>query len=123
LTAFENVELPLAAAGVSRRERRDRAAHVLSGVGLADRMTHRPGELSGGQRQRVAIARALANQPAIVLADEPTGELDRRTSTEMLELFRQLNAAGTTLVVATHDLELAAGARRRVEVADGKVET
>ena len=121
LSALENVELPLAATGVDRAARRDRAAAVLERVGLADRLTHRPGQLSGGQRQRVAIARALANRPAIVLADEPTGELDRRTSAEMLRLFQELNDEGVTLVVATHDLELADGARRRLEVVDGRL--
>lgn len=120
LTAIENVELPLAAARVPRRERRARAAAVLEQVGLGDRFSHRPGELSGGECQRVAIARALANDPAAVLADEPTGELDRATSRRVLNLFQELNAAGTTLVVATHDLELAAGARRRIEVVDGR---
>ncbi len=120
LTAIENVELPLAAMRVSRRERRERAAAVLERVGLADRLRHRPGELSGGQCQRVAIARALANDPAVVLADEPTGELDRTTSRRVLALFQELNTAGTALVVATHDLELAAGARRRIEVVDGR---
>ena len=120
LTAIENVELPLAAARVPRRERRDRAAAVLERVGLADRLRHRPGELSGGQCQRVAIARALANGPALILADEPTGELDRATSRRVLTLFQDLNAAGTTVVVATHDLELAAGAQRRIEVVDGR---
>ena len=121
LTALENVELPLAAARVPRRERRDRAAAVLTSVGLADRLRHRPAALSGGQRQRVAIARALVNRPALVLADEPTGELDRAASRRVLDLFRDLNAAGTTLVVATHDLEFAAGARRRIEVVDGRI--
>ena len=120
LTAIENVELPLAAARTPRRERRERAAAVLERVGLADRLRHRPGELSGGQCQRVAIARALANDPAIVLADEPTGELDRATSQRVLALFEELNGAGTTLVVATHDLELAEGARRRIRVVDGR---
>ncbi len=120
LTALENVELPLAAARVRRRERRERAKAVLERVGLADRLNHRPGELSGGQCQRVAIARALANQPALVLADEPTGELDRATSRQVLALFQSLNAEGTTLVVATHDLELAAGAQRSIEVVDGE---
>ena len=120
LTAIENVELPLAAARVPRRERRKRAAAVLERVGLGDRLRHRPGELSGGECQRVAIARALANDPAVVLADEPTGELDRATSRRVLTLFQELNAAGTTLVVATHDLELADGARRRIEVVDGR---
>ena len=120
LTALENVELPLAAARVSRKIRRERAAAVLERVGLADRLLHRPGELSGGQCQRVAIARALANEPALVLADEPTGELDRATSRQVLALFQSLNADGTTLVVASHDLELAAGARRTIEVVDGR---
>lgn len=120
LTAIENVELPLAAARVGRRERRARAAAVLERVGLGDRLRHRPGELSGGQLQRVAIARALANDPALVLADEPTGELDRATSRRVLTLFQELNATGTTLVVATHDLDLAAGAHRRIEVVDGR---
>ena len=120
LTAIENVELPLAAARVGRRERRARAAAVLERVGLGDRLRHRPSELSGGQCQRVAIARALANEPALVLADEPTGELDRATSRRVLALFQELNAAGTTLVVATHDLDLAAGAHRRIEVVDGR---
>ena len=120
LTALENVELPLAASRVPRRVRRERASAVLERVGLADRLHHRPGELSGGQCQRVAIARALSNEPALVLADEPTGELDRATSRGVLALFQSLNADGTTLVVATHDLELAAGATRSVEVVDGK---
>lgn len=120
LTALENVELPLAAARVPRAERRERAAAILERVGLADRLRHRPGELSGGQCQRVAIARALANEPVLVLADEPTGELDRATSRRLLKLFQSLNAEGTTLVVATHDLELAAGAKRSIEVVDGR---
>ena len=119
LTAIENVELPLAAVRAPRRERRARAAAVLERVGLGDRLRHRPSELSGGQCQRVAIARALANDPALVLADEPTGELDRATSRRVLTLFQELNATGTTLVVATHDLELAAGASRRIQVVDG----
>lgn len=120
LTAIENVELPLAAARVPRGRRRARAAAVLDRVALADRLHHRPGELSGGQCQRVAIARALANEPALVLADEPTGELDRATSREVLALFQSLNAEGTTVVVATHDIELAAGAKRSIEVVDGR---
>jgi len=120
LTALENVELPLAAARVPRKLRRARAAAVLERVALADRLHHRPGELSGGECQRVAIARALANEPAVVLADEPTGELDRATSRQVLALFQSLNDDGTTLVVATHDLELAAGAKRSIEVVDGR---
>ena len=122
LTAIENVELPLAGARVPRRERRQRAAEVLERVGLADRLRHRPSELSGGQLQRVAIARALANEPALVLADEPTGELDRATSRQILTLFQELNATGTTLVVATHDIAFAAGAHRRIDVVDGRIE-
>jgi putative ABC transport system ATP-binding protein len=121
LTALENVELPMSAAGIGRTERRRKAEALLDHVGLADRLRHRPGELSGGQRQRVAIARALANDPSILLADEPTGELDRATSRGVLELFRDLNRQGTTILVATHDLELAAGAKRQVEVVDGKI--
>ena len=120
LTALENVELPLAAARVRRKDRRERAAAVLERVRLADRLHHRPGELSGGQCQRVAIARALVNEPELLLADEPTGELDRATSRRVLALFQSLNAEGATLVVATHDLELAAGARRSIEVVDGR---
>lgn len=120
LTAIENVELPLAGASVPRGLRRERAAAVLERVGLADRLLHRPGELSGGQCQRVAIARALANRPALVLADEPTGELDRATSRQVLTLFQSLNEDGATIVVATHDLELAAGARRSLQIVDGR---
>ncbi len=121
LTALENVELPLAAARIPRKARRQRATEVLERVGLADRLSHRPGELSGGQCQRVAIARALANRPALILADEPTGELDRGTSQGVLALFQSLNAEGTTLVVATHDPELAAGAGRSLAILDGRV--
>ena len=120
LTALENTELPLAAARVPGKMRRERAEAVLERVGLADRLHHRPGELSGGQCQRVAIARALANEPALVLADEPTGELDRATSRQILTLFQSLNEDGATVVVATHDLELAAGATRRIEIVDGR---
>lgn len=123
LTAMENVELPMAEAGVSRRDRRNRAAELLERVGLASRMRHRPGEISGGQRQRVAVARALANQPSLLLADEPTGELDQKTSREMLELFQSLNEDGTSIVVATHDLQLAEGARKRLTLVDGRIRT
>jgi putative ABC transport system ATP-binding protein len=121
LTALENVELPMAEAGLARKEREQRAKELLTRVGLGERMRHRPGEISGGQRQRVAVARALANRPALLLADEPTGELDQSTSAEMLELFQSLNEDGTAIVVATHDLQLAAGARQQLTLVDGKI--
>ena len=123
LTAVENVEVPMAEARVPRRERRERAEALLERVGLGDRLRHRPGELSGGQRQRVAIARALANRPPLLLADEPTGELDRATGRAMLELFRAIREDGTALVVATHDPQLAEGAGRVVRMVDGRLET
>lgn len=123
LDARENVELPMAEAGFGRRERRERADVLLARVGLGDRAGHRPPQLSGGQRQRVAIARALANRPALLLADEPTGELDRDTSHEILGLFLDLvREEGTTLVVGTHDTELAERAGRRVRLVDGRAE-
>lgn len=121
LTAAENVELPMAEAGMPTRERRDRARELLDYVGLGHRMNHRPPHLSGGEQQRVAIARALANRPEVVFADEPTGELDRRTGDEVITLFERLNADGTTLVIVTHDGHVAERARRRVEMADGLV--
>lgn len=123
LTALENVELPMAEARVGRAERRDRAADLLTRVGLADRLRHRPGELSGGQRQRVAVARALANRPQLLLADEPTGELDSTTSAGLHDLFEELRRDGTAIVVATHDLRLAARAARVIEMVDGRLDT
>ena len=120
---LENVELPLVYAGVPRAERRERAAEALTQVGLGDRLTHRPNELSGGQRQRVAVARALVNRPAILLADEPTGNLDTSTSEEIMRLFERLARAGNTLVVVTHEDDIAAHARRVVRLRDGVVET
>ncbi|MBI5495768.1 MAG: ABC transporter ATP-binding protein [Deltaproteobacteria bacterium] len=119
--ALENVELPLRYRGLSARERRRLALQSLDRVGLANRVTHRPNELSGGQRQRVAIARALVTQPALLLADEPTGALDRRTGREIITLFDELHAAGSTIVVVTHDPEVAAYTRRRVSLVDGAV--
>jgi putative ABC transport system ATP-binding protein len=121
LTARENVELPLAEAGLAGTERRDRALELLDYVGLRKRERHRPSQLSGGEQQRVAIARALANRPALLLADEPTGELDARTGAEMIALFGRLNADGTTIVVVTHDEELASAAKRVVHMRDGEV--
>jgi len=121
LTARENVELPMAEAGVGRQERQARARELLEYVGLAARADHRATQLSGGEMQRVAIARALANRPALILADEPTGELDAATGQEILQLFRRLNRDGTTLVVVTHDDQLAAEAGRVVRMLDGKI--
>ncbi len=122
LTAVENVELPMAESGRPRSERRRRARELLDYVGLSQRIDHRPGQLSGGEMQRVAIARALANNPAIILADEPTGELDLDTGAEIAELFKRLNADGTTLVVVTHDTALADAATVVREMRDGKLE-
>ena len=121
LTARENVELPLAEAGLAGTERRDRALELLDYVGLRRRERHRPSQLSGGEQQRVAIARALANRPALLLADEPTGELDARTGAEMIGLFERLNADGTTIVVVTHDEDLARAAKRVVHMRDGEI--
>jgi putative ABC transport system ATP-binding protein len=121
LTARENVELPMSEAGIRGPERRDRARQLLDYVGLGHRADHRATQLSGGEMQRVAIARALANRPAVLLADEPTGELDAATGQEILALFRRLNADGTTLVVVTHDDRLAAEAGRVVHMLDGTI--
>jgi putative ABC transport system ATP-binding protein len=121
LTARENVELPLAEAGVRAGERRTRALELLDYVGLGPRADHRATQLSGGEMQRVAIARALANRPAVLLADEPTGELDAATGQEILDLFRRLNQDGATLAVVTHDERLAREARRTVTMLDGRI--
>ena len=121
-TALHNVELPLVYAGVPGKERKARAVDALTQVGLADRMEHRPNELSGGQRQRVAIARALVNQPSIILADEPTGNLDSTTSVEIMALFNQLHQQNQTIVLVTHEQDIAAHARRQVHLKDGMVE-
>ncbi|HVT56866.1 MAG TPA: ABC transporter ATP-binding protein [Thermoanaerobaculia bacterium] len=119
--ALHNVELPLIYAGLPRRERRERARHALERVGLGDRMSHQPNELSGGQRQRVAIARALVNEPSLLLADEPTGNLDSTTSIEIMELFDQLHSGGNSVVLVTHEAEIAQHAWRRVLLRDGQV--
>ncbi len=121
-TALHNVELPLIYAGVGAKERRRRAEEKLELVGLADRMDHRPPELSGGQRQRVAVARALVNEPALLLADEPTGNLDSATGTEVMEQFRGLNEQGQTIVLVTHEHDIAEYARRQVHLRDGMIE-
>ncbi len=120
-TALENVELPLVFAGVPAAERRERATAILERVALADRMHHRPTELSGGQMQRVAIARALVNRPSIVLADEPTGNLDSTSGVGIVGLFKELHAAGQTIVMITHDAAIARAATRIVEIHDGRV--
>lgn len=122
-TALENVALPLVYAGVSKAERLDRAQKALERVGLGDRVDHRPSELSGGQQQRVAIARALINNPAIILADEPTGALDTKTSYEIMDLFDSLHALGNTIIMVTHEEDIANYAHRVIRLRDGLVET
>jgi putative ABC transport system ATP-binding protein len=122
-TALENVMLPLVYAGLNRTERQKRAEHSLEQVGLKDRMHHRPNELSGGQRQRVAIARALVNDPAIILADEPTGNLDSRTSIEIMGMFETIHQAGNTIIVVTHEEDIARHAHRIVRLKDGLIES
>ena len=121
LTAIENVELPMAEARLPRNHRVRRARELLAYVGLGDRHDHRPAQLSGGEQQRVAIARALANKPQLLVADEPTGELDAKTGTEMIELIAQVNRDGTTIIVVTHDEDLARAARRVVHMRDGVI--
>ena len=121
-TALHNVELPLVYAGVASRERDERARRALENVELGSRVNHRPNELSGGQRQRVAIARALVNNPSILLADEPTGNLDSKTGAEIMALFSRLHEAGHTIVLVTHEADVAACARRVIHVRDGQVE-
>jgi putative ABC transport system ATP-binding protein len=121
--ALHNVELPLIYAGVSSAERRQRAAEKLSHVGLGDRIHHKPNELSGGQRQRVAVARALVTNPSIILADEPTGNLDSRTGEEIMALFEELHKQGNTIILVTHEADIAAHAHRTIRLRDGLVES
>ena len=121
LNAVQNVEVPLIYSSLSRKERLERSKEALNIVGLADRMTHKPNELSGGQRRRVAIARALVNKPSIILADEPTGNLDSKSGEEILKFFDQLHKAGNTLIIVTHEKSVAKRAKRRVEIFDGKI--
>jgi putative ABC transport system ATP-binding protein len=119
--ALQNVELPLVYSGMPRPERRERAARALDAVGLSDRKHHRPSEMSGGQRQRVAVARALVHEPSILLADEPTGNLDSRTGAEIMDLFERLHAAGNAFILVTHEEELAARSGRVVRLRDGRI--
>jgi len=123
MTALRNVELPLCYAGVGRADRQTRALAALHRVGLADRVEHRPGELSGGQQQRVAVARSLVTDPALLLADEPTGNLDSRSTEDLMSLFDELHAAGRTIVLITHENAVADGAGRVVRIRDGQLET
>jgi putative ABC transport system ATP-binding protein len=122
-TALENVMLPLIYAGFSKTDRIERAKEVLESVSLTDRMAHRPNELSGGQRQRVAVARALVNHPSIILADEPTGNLDSKTSIDIMNLFDKIHDLGNTIIVVTHEEDIASRARRVVRLRDGEVES
>ncbi|MGG7034580.1 MAG: ABC transporter ATP-binding protein [Flavobacterium sp.] len=122
-TALDNVALPMIYAGYSKHERTERAKEVLEQVSLADRMTHQPNQLSGGQRQRVAIARALVNKPSIILADEPTGNLDSKTSVEIMKLFDEIHSKGNTIIIVTHEEDIAKYANRIVRLRDGMIES
>ena len=122
-TSLDNVTLPLVYAGFSKEERQKRGEEVLTQVGLEDRMLHKPNELSGGQRQRVAVARALVNKPAIILADEPTGNLDSKTSVEIMGLFEEIHKNGNTIIVVTHEEDIAQHAHRIIRLRDGKIES
>jgi len=122
-TALENVALPMVYAGATKAERKVRAEEVLTNVGLADRMDHKPNQLSGGQRQRVAVGRALVNKPSIILADEPTGNLDSKTSVEIMNLFDEIHAAGNTVILVTHEEDIAEHAHRVIRLRDGVIES
>ena len=122
-TALENVALPMVYAGASKSDRTERAKQVLTDVGLADRMDHKPNQLSGGQRQRVAVGRALVNKPSIILADEPTGNLDSKTSEEIMNLFNEIHKAGNTVILVTHEEDIAENAHRIIRLRDGIVES
>jgi putative ABC transport system ATP-binding protein len=122
-TALDNVALPMVYAGASKKDRTERAQEVLTDVGLADRMDHRPNQLSGGQRQRVAVGRALVNKPSIILADEPTGNLDSKTGVEIMNLFEDIHKAGNTIIVVTHEEEIASHAQRVIRLRDGMIES
>lgn len=123
LTALENVALPMVYAGMNSKDRNQRAEEVMAMVGLKERMHHKPNELSGGQRQRVAIARALVNNPSIILADEPTGNLDTKTSYEIMNIFEEINSKGNTVIIVTHEEDIAKHTRRILRLRDGKVES
>lgn len=123
MTLLENVALPMVYAGIGRRERQDRAAAALTQVGLGDRLDHQPNEISGGQMQRVAIARAIVNRPAVIMADEPTGNLDSKTSVEIIRIFQELNDAGTTVVMVTHEPDIAQYTKRIISFRDGIIQT
>jgi putative ABC transport system ATP-binding protein len=122
-TALDNVALPMVYAGASKKDRTERAIQVLNDVGLSDRMDHRPNQLSGGQRQRVAVGRALVNKPSIILADEPTGNLDSKTGVEIMNLFEDIHKAGNTIIVVTHEEEIASHAQRIIRLRDGIIES
>jgi putative ABC transport system ATP-binding protein len=122
-TALDNVALPMVYAGASKKDRTERAVKVLADVGLSDRMDHRPNQLSGGQRQRVAVGRALVNKPSIILADEPTGNLDSKTGVEIMNLFEDIHKAGNTIIVVTHEEEIASHAQRVIRLRDGMIES
>jgi len=123
ITALDNVALPMVYAGASKKDRTERAIKVLNDVGLSDRMDHRPNQLSGGQRQRVAVGRALVNKPSIILADEPTGNLDSKTGVEIMNLFEEIHKAGNTIIVVTHEEEIADHAQRIIRLRDGMIES